>query len=86
MRIFKLRQVEVVILIYHQIPVTNLQGNELKLEGRIHNWILEVKGLIPCLFCIPSLSILSKRHFWTLLASYYEFCSVCHKFSLCYQQ
>ena len=37
MRIFKLRQVEVVILIYHQIPVTNLQGNELKLEGRIHN-------------------------------------------------
>ena len=37
MRIFKLRRVEVVILIYHQIPVTNLQGNELKLEGRIHN-------------------------------------------------
>ena len=63
MRIFKLRRVEVVILIYHQIPVTNLQGNELKLEGRIHNWILEVKGLIPCLFCIPWLSILSKRHF-----------------------
>ena len=37
MRIFKLRRVEVVILIYHQIPVTNLQGKELKLEGRIHN-------------------------------------------------
>ena len=36
MRIFKLRRVEVVILIYHQIPVTDLQGNELKLEGRIH--------------------------------------------------
>ena len=36
MRKLKLRRVEVVILIYHQIPVTNLQGNELKLEGRIH--------------------------------------------------
>ena len=37
MRIFKLRQVEVIILIYHQILVTNLQGNESKLEGRINN-------------------------------------------------
>ena len=37
MRILKLRQVEVIILIYHQILVTNLQGNELKLEGRINN-------------------------------------------------
>ena len=36
MRIRKLRRVEV-ILIYHQILVTNLQGNELKLEGRINN-------------------------------------------------
>ena len=36
MRIHKLRWVEV-ILIYHQILVTNLQGNELKLEGRINN-------------------------------------------------
>ena len=37
MRILKLRQVEVIILIYHQILVTNLQGNESKLEGRINN-------------------------------------------------
>ena len=37
MRILKPRQVEVIILIYHQILVTNLQGNELKLEGRINN-------------------------------------------------
>ena len=37
MRILKLRQVEVIILIYHQILVTNLPGNELKLEGRINN-------------------------------------------------
>ena len=37
MRIFKLRRVEVIILIYHQILVTNLQGNELKLDGRINN-------------------------------------------------
>ena len=37
MRILKLRRVEVIILIYHQILVTNLQGNELKLEERINN-------------------------------------------------
>ena len=42
MRILKLRQVKVVILIYYQILVTNLQGNELK--GRIYNQILGVKG------------------------------------------
>ena len=45
MRILKLRQVEVVILIYHQILVTNLQRNQLKQEGRISNQILGVKGL-----------------------------------------
>ena len=32
MRKLKFRQVEVVILIYHQILVTYLQGNELKLK------------------------------------------------------
>ena len=30
-------QVEVVILIYHQILVTYLQGNVQQLEGRINN-------------------------------------------------
>ena len=45
MRILKLRQIEVVILIYHQILITNSQGNELKLEGRINNQILGVKRL-----------------------------------------
>ena len=40
MRILKLRRVEVVILIYHQIFLTNLQGNELKLEERINNQML----------------------------------------------
>ena len=49
MRILKLRQVEVVTLIYHQILITNTQGNELKLEGRINNQILGVKGLVPLL-------------------------------------
>ena len=43
MRILKFREIEVVILIYHQILVTNLQGNALKLEGRINNQILGVK-------------------------------------------
>ena len=38
-------QVEV-ILIYHQILVTNLQGNVLQLEGRINNQILGVKELM----------------------------------------
>ena len=45
MRILRCRQVEVT-LIYHQILLTNLQGNVLKLEGRINNQILGVKGLI----------------------------------------
>ena len=45
MRILKCRQVEVT-LIYHQILITYLQGNVLKLEGRINNQILGVKGLI----------------------------------------
>ena len=35
MRILKFREIEVVILICHQILVTNLQGDDLKLEGRI---------------------------------------------------
>ena len=49
MRILKLRQVGVVILIYmyHQILVTDLQRNEWKLEGRIYNHIFTVKGLLP---------------------------------------
>ena len=45
MRLLRCRQVEVT-LIYHQILITNLQGNVLKLEGRINNQILGVKGLI----------------------------------------
>ena len=45
MRILRCRQVEV-SLIYHQIFITYLQGNVLKLEGRINNQILGVKGLI----------------------------------------
>ena len=44
MRILKLRQVEFVFLIYHQILKTNLQGNEEKLEGIIKNEILGIKG------------------------------------------
>lgn len=36
----------VVILIFHKIIVTNLQGNVLKLEGRINNQILEVEGFL----------------------------------------
>ena len=44
-RILKLRQVEFVFLIYHQILKTNLQGNEEKLEGIIKNEILGIKGL-----------------------------------------
>ena len=36
---------EVVILIWHQILVTNLQGYVLQPEGRINNQILGVKGL-----------------------------------------
>ena len=43
-RILKLRQVEFVFLIYHQILKTNLQGNEEKLEGIIKNKILGIKG------------------------------------------
>ena len=36
----------VVILIQHQILVTNLQRNMQELEGRINNLILGVKGLV----------------------------------------
>ena len=36
-------QVEVVNLIWHQILVTNLQGNVQQLDGRINNQILGVK-------------------------------------------
>ena len=45
MKILKLTQLEEVILIYHQILLNNLQGNELKLEGRIDPQILRIKGL-----------------------------------------
>ena len=45
MRILKLTQVDKGILIYHQILLNNLQGNELKLEGRIDPQILRIKGL-----------------------------------------
>ena len=38
-------QVEVFILIQRQIPVANLQRNELLLKGRINNQILGVKAL-----------------------------------------
>ena len=38
-------QVEVFILIQHQIPVANLQRNELLLKGRINNQTLGVKAL-----------------------------------------
>ena len=38
-------QVEVVILIKHQILITNLQGNVWQREGRINDQILGVKGL-----------------------------------------
>ena len=43
-------QVEVVILIKHQILATNLQGNIELLEGRINNQILGVKGLMVFLY------------------------------------
>ena len=33
-----------VVIIYHQILITNLQGNMSQLEGRINNQILGVKG------------------------------------------
>ena len=35
--------IEVVIMIYHKILETNLQGNKKQLEGRIDNQILGVK-------------------------------------------
>ena len=38
-------QVEVVILIQYQILLTNFPGIEKKLEGRVNNQILGVKGL-----------------------------------------
>ena len=38
-------QVEAVILIWHQVLLTNLQGKVTLLEGRINNQILGVKGL-----------------------------------------
>ena len=38
-------QVEVVILIKHQILITNLQGNVWQREGIINDQILGVKGL-----------------------------------------
>ena len=44
MRILKLINQDI-ILIEHQILVTNLQGNVLQLQGRINYKILGVKGL-----------------------------------------
>ena len=38
-------QVEVFTMIWHQILITNLQGNVLHLGGRINNQMLEVKRL-----------------------------------------
>ena len=38
-------QVKAVILIWHQVLTTNLQGNVQQLEGRINNQILGVDGL-----------------------------------------
>ena len=38
-------QVEVFTMIWHQILITNLQGNVLHLGGRINNQLLEVKRL-----------------------------------------
>ena len=40
-------QVQFVTLIEHQVLVINLLGNVLKLEGRIDNQILVVKGPVP---------------------------------------
>ena len=37
--------VEVVIMIYHKILETNVQGNKKQLEGRIDNQVLGVKQL-----------------------------------------
>ena len=37
--------IEVVIMIYHKILETNLQGNKKQLEGRIDNQVLGVKQL-----------------------------------------
>ena len=45
----KTYQVKVVILILHQVLVTNLQGNVQQLEGRINNQIFEVERLKPVL-------------------------------------
>ena len=39
-----------VVIIYHQILITNLQGNMSQLEGRINNQILGVKGLMWNIF------------------------------------
>ena len=38
-------QVKVVILIYHQILMTNLQGHLQQVERRVNNQILGLKGL-----------------------------------------
>ena len=40
-------QVEVIVFIWPQIPVTNLQGNVQQLEGRINNQILGINPLTP---------------------------------------
>ena len=43
---WKLIQVEIVFLTYHQILETNLQRNKWKLEGRINHEILGVNGFM----------------------------------------
>ena len=47
-------QVKVVILIYHQILMTNLQGHLQQVERRVNNQILGIKGLIYSMFTIPA--------------------------------
>ena len=38
-------QVEAALLIWHQVLITDLQGNMLQLEGRIYNQVLGVREL-----------------------------------------
>ena len=50
-------QVKVVILIKHQILVTNLEVNLLQLEGRINNQIFRVIGLTEKLLNVLVLTL-----------------------------
>ena len=51
-------QVEVAILIEHQILTTTAQGNVWQLEERINNQILEVKGVGELTICISMIIII----------------------------